>query len=119
MRLITIYETFDHEQFPTLEEALHYEYEARRIANFIRNEKNLFLGKENPIVIPEEEDLWEQFFEIEKAYNNCAYIRISEEIPEDIRSYLTSMIGIRLPVKTGLYVYDWDNADTEWKKVGE
>lgn len=115
MKLITIYETFDDKQFPTLEEALHYEYEARKIVNFIRNEV-LFLDDRNPIVIPEKENLWEQFYEIEKAYDDCAFLKISKEIPEDIINYLSSEIGIELPTETGLYNYDWD---TEWTKIGD
>ena len=65
MKLITIYETFDSQQFTTFEEALHYEYEVRKVTDFIRNEV-LFLDDKNPIIVPEKEDLWEQFYAIEK-----------------------------------------------------
>lgn len=116
MRLITIYETFDHEQFPTFEEALHYEYEARKITDFIRNQVLFLDDAKNPIVIPEEEDLWEQFFAIEKAHNNCEFVKILKEIPPHINPYLRKEIGSELPTETGLYVYDWD---LEWTKVGE
>lgn len=116
MKLITIYETFDDKQFPSLEEALHYEYGIRKITDFICNEV-LFLDDKNPIVIPEKEDLWEQFYEIEKAYDNCEFIKVLKEIPSYVNQGLCREIGIELPTETGLYVYkrdiDW------WKKVGE
>lgn len=120
MRLITIYETFDHEQFPTFEEALHYEYEARKIADLIRKEYVLFLDEtKTPIAIPEEEDLWEQFFAIEKVYNNCEYVKVLKEIPSYINEYLSKGIGIELPAKTGLYIYDWSITASELTRIGE
>ena len=120
MQVTIIYETYDHQQFYTCEEALHYEYKARKIADLVRKEYALFLDEDkNPIVVPEEEDLWEQFFAIEKAYNRCEYVKVLKEIPSYINECLRRNIGTELPVETGLYIYDWSVNASELTRIGE
>ena len=118
MKLITIYETFDSQQFTTFEEALHYEYEVRKVTDFIRNEV-LFLDDKNPIIVPEKEDLWEQFYAIEKAYDECKFLVVQKEIPPHINQCFRREVGIELPTETGIYIYDEGSTSNDWKKVGE
>lgn len=118
MKLITIYESFDGEQFTTFEEAYHYEYEIRKVVDFIRNEV-LFLDDKNPIIVPEKEDLGEQFYAIEKAYDECKFLVVKKEIPPHINQWFRREVGIELPTETGIYVYDSIFTSTDWKKVGE
>ena len=106
MKKIEMYQAFDGVLFDSAAECLDYEmpimYARQDLVSYVT-----FKDKDgNEIELPDERDSnYDEIFE--KAFWQADICIINDDLPEKAISYLDETIGLYIPVKKGIYRYDW------------
>lgn len=109
MKTVTVYYAYDDTEFFTREECEAYEGQAMYHINQW-NRCCVFFDKDmNTIYLPAGMDIEEALDWLNETLQECEYMEIVEQIPDESFKFIDEQLGYVLPEnKIGLYMYDYD-----------
>lgn len=124
MREVTVYYSYDDEEFFDRDECLQYEHQAVEAMAAVNDCYDFFDKNGRKFVAPDAacEDVKEWLFWLSDAAEHCDCIRVRHTLPELSVQFINHEWGYCIAPEdfyneTGLFRYDnWKN---EWVKVGE
>lgn len=106
MKIINIYEACDGRQFTDYHECEFYEQEVLKlrlrmcpIEFWDKDRKNML----HPLFTDVNYEI-----KMDELMSECEYLNLREDIPQIIQDYIRDIWGWNIPIKKGIYQYDWN-----------
>lgn len=122
MREVKYYVAWDDSEFETKEECMKYENDAINKMLIFKSLYTFFDKDKNILLCPETKNIEDLLNWADCSAEECDYIYRSGQLPEDVNNFIRSEIGYCIcnwDFHDELGLFQWDDEEAEWVRVGE